>query len=280
MRQKISIAEERILREHIRLVLNEGDIPRSNPVNIGRASQGYTPIGMPGATVIKAVGVLIAVSWAHKYVSADCISSVSSFGMPLPKATVALGVLRGEAAAGAVAGAVGAPTLDLKQAATEYAKALAVDIDGDSALTGDLYHAEGGLNGIFSYVQGNAASAWPDTSINNTNLAGYSYWPIATKTDTAFEKVCFFIHQLMNRQCKGAVDESATRDIVMKELTTREKYKEFVKTYVKTCFDDYDKMIKEHKQILDEKNIKLNPATVAKMNSVQGKYLSASRAIR
>ena len=84
----------------------------------------------------------------------------------------------------------------------------------------------------------------------------------------------------MNRQCEGSVDAPDTVNIVKNELGTRKKYLEFVRTYIKTCFDDYDKMIKEHKQVLDEKKITLNSATVAKMNSVQPKYLSASRSIK
>ncbi len=279
MRQKISIAEERILREHIRLVIREGEIPRSNPVNIGRASQGYTPIGMPGSTIIKAVGVLIALNWAHKYVGADCISNISALGMPLPKATVALGVLRGEAAVGAAAGAVGAHAPDLKQAAIDYAKALAIDIDGDSSLKDDLYHQSGGLNGIFNYVEEHVA-VWPENRVDFNQLTGSPIWPISTQGVSEFDKVCVFIHSLMNRQCENSVDEADTINIVKKELVTRVKYLEFVRTYIKTCFDDYDKMIKEHKQVLDEKKITLNSATVAKMNSVQPKYLSASRSIK
>lgn len=278
---KKNIIQENLLRECIQQILLEGTIPRSNPVTLSPASRGYIPIGMPGKNVAKAIGAFIALQWASRYVSPGCITSISSLGMPLPNASIEIKKIQAAAAIDAAAAAadIAGARIGLTNLYKDWTKALKKDLNGVTPGT-TTYEKSGGLLGLFKIIETSASTTWPDGNPTLINLGAQTWLGSATQSTTPYGAVCQFVYDLMNAQCQEAVDNDKVQEIVKNELNTRAKFIDFVKTYNKTCYEDYTKIIEEHRQILNEKNITIDASTDALIKSVQRAYLDASTNIR
>jgi hypothetical protein len=283
-RHNMSIVEEGILRSHIRMMIREAEVPRSEIINL-RPGSSEKPIGTPGATALKIVGVLLATSWLSSYVSADCMAGVSNLGMPIPNAYAKYLLYKGASTPGASAAvSSGAPDAK-KNLVVDWSTGLLEDINGDSKAD-DPYHAGGGLVGLFRLIRSNVnggnpgSSIWPKDAgeiqqIQGNNAAMFDF----NNPKTQFENLTVFVAEILNRQCKGAIRNERAAQLINEKFKKREDFIAFIKTYNQTMYKDFTSMVADHKKTFAED--KFSPAASAEsaIKTAAAEYTSADKAI-
>lgn len=289
-RHRLGVVEEGILRTHIRTFLREAEVPRSEIVDLRAASDTFRPIGTPGATALKVVGVLLATSWLAQYVKQDCITGALNPGMPIPEAYKFYIKFSGGQAVGTAATTVGAndPAQASKEKAVQdWSSGIQRDIYGDPSASDD-YHRLGGLQGLFRYIAANingassktAGTVWP----NNRELKEFSgensqVVHNLSNPSTEYDRLLAFVMDILNRQCEGAVNASNVDKIVREKLKTRQEFIKFMQTYNDTLYKDFVSIVESHKKSFAEAGLKPTPDAEAAIKSVTLEYTKASQNI-
>ncbi len=283
-RRNMSIVEEGILRSHIRMMILEAEVPRSEIINL-RPGSSEKPIGTPGTTALKVIGALLATSWMAKYIEGDCLDP-SKFGMPIPNASVEFVKFQGLSKAADLTGKPDVLKTRQRTKVSDWGVALTKDVDGDG--TNSDYMNLGGFAGTMAYIQASIGSGagpiWP--SKDKTQRANLSA-PAAGSTvnvdggKTEYEKLLSFVKTLVNTQCVGAMNDAKVKQMVDSQFATRAAFIEFVKTYTDTMYKDFDALVQSHKkEFIDSANVKPHSTAEAAIQRAATAYKNASSAIK
>ncbi len=282
-RRNMSIVEEGILRSHIRMMIREAEVPRSEIINL-RPGSSEKPIGTPGATALKIVGVLLATSWLSSYVSADCMAGVSNLGMPIPNAYAKYLLYKGASTPGASAAVTSVAPDAKKTLVVDWSTGLLEDINGDSNAD-DPYHAGRGLVGLFRLIRSNVdggkpGSIWPKDAGEIQQIVGNNESVFDfINPKTQFENLTVFVAEILNRQCKGAIQNERAAQLIKEKFKKREDFIAFIKTYNQTMYKDFTSMVTDHKKTFAEDKFSPTPNAESAIKTAAIEYTSADNAI-
>ena len=278
-----------LLRSLIREILNEGKIPSSSIVYYQSPGSTFTKVEYPGKTTLKVLGGLYITSWLSDFVSADCLTAVSNYGMPLPRATFKFGEYTALVTADKVASIATDQALKTQVTTqlTAWSKAFGEDVNGISSGGADTFHRDiGGIRGTMAYISANfttGVGVWPASQRELTQVdgSGISAANLNTVTPTTpFENLVLFVMTLINIQCEGAIDKEKTVDMITKKFKMRSDYVAFVKKYALTMYTDFDAKAQEQTARLDKDNVTV-PTSVAKnIADVKASYTRTAASIK
>lgn len=278
-----------LLRSLIRALVNEGQVPSSSIVYYQSPGSTFRRVGYPGKTALKVIGGLYITSWLSDFVTPDCITAVSNYGMPLPLASKQFVIYKGIATADQIAAMVSKQGIKGKvtTAVNNWAAAFNEDVNGgSSAGIAETFHTTlGGIVGTLATIKSNftaSGGVWPRGPAELAGIAGSSYKArdvdIVTPR-TAFDGLVVFVMNLINAQCEGALTKEKAVEMITNKFENRKDFVDFVKKYTDTMYTDFEALQKEQTDQITADGIKIPKSVTSNIAKVKLNYTTAYAAI-
>jgi hypothetical protein len=276
-----------LLRSLIREILNEGKIPSSSIVYYQSPGSTFTKVEYPGKTTLKVLGGLYITSWLSDFVSPECLTAVSNYGMPLPRATFEFGKYTTLVTADIVAsiGTNQALKTQVTTQLTAWSKAFGEDVNGTSDGAETFHKQIGGILGTMGYISANFSQTncvWPRDRSEIEGVDGSSVPAVNlnTKPPTSqFEKLVLFVMTLINFQCENAINKEKTVDMITKKFKKRKDFVDFVKKYALTMYTDFDAKAQEQTARLANDNVAVPKSVTQNITNVKTSYTKTAALI-
>ena len=277
-----------LLRSLIRELVNEGQVPSSSIVYYQSPGSTFRRVGYPGKTALKVLGGLYITSWLSDFVTPDCITAVSNYGMPLPLASKQFVIYKGIATADQIATLASNVALKTKvtTAVNDWAKAFNEDVAGVTPSEAKTFHETlGGIVGTLATIKSNftaSGGVWPRGTSELAGIEGNDY--IAAQVNIvspakAFDNLVVFVMNLINAQCESALTKEKAVEMIKQKFMKRKDFVDFVKKYTDTMYTDFEALQKEQTDQITADRIKMPQSVTNNIAKVKSNYTTAYAAI-